>query len=77
MIGQSPRRPVGDPWLTAEQEDAAPGPDYCAMALDRETDEALADAFGDLRELKVNVAYPLLLELYRDYATKVALRGRG
>lgn len=43
---------------------------YCAMALGRETDKALAEAFHDLRDLKVDVAYPLLLELYRDYAAE-------
>ena len=41
---------------------------YCAMALDKETDTDLAKAFRDLRELKVDVAYPFLLELYGDYA---------
>ena len=40
---------------------------YCAMALDKEPDKDLAQAFRDLRELRVNVAYPLLLELYNDY----------
>ncbi len=42
---------------------------YCAMALGAETDAELAQAFHDLRELKVDVAYPLLLELYHDYST--------
>jgi uncharacterized protein with ParB-like and HNH nuclease domain/predicted transport protein len=41
---------------------------YCAMALGRETNATLAAAFHDLRELKVDVAYPFLLELYDDYA---------
>lgn len=41
---------------------------YCAMALGREPDPALRDAFQDLRDLRVDVAYPLLLELYHDYA---------
>ncbi len=41
---------------------------YCAMALGRETDSRLKGAFHDLKELKVDVAYPLLLELYEDYA---------
>ncbi|HVC22726.1 MAG TPA: DUF262 and DUF1524 domain-containing protein, partial [Candidatus Dormibacteraeota bacterium] len=41
---------------------------YCAMALGKEPTGALAEAFHDLRELKVEVAYPLLLELYDDYA---------
>ena len=40
---------------------------YCAMALGQEADKALARAFHDLRELKVDVAYPFLLELYDDY----------
>jgi len=40
---------------------------YCAMALDKESDPMLRTAFSDLRELKVDVAYPLLLELYHDY----------
>ena len=40
---------------------------YCAMALDKEHDNDLAPAFRDLRELKVDVAFPFLLELYDDY----------
>ena len=40
---------------------------YCAMALDKEKDIGLARAFRDLRELKVDVAFPFLLELYDDY----------
>jgi len=42
---------------------------YCAMALGKETDKKLAEAFRDLRELKVDVAYPFLLELYDDLST--------
>ncbi|MFH1931750.1 MAG: DUF262 domain-containing protein [Pseudomonadota bacterium] len=42
---------------------------FCAMALSAETDFDLKFAFHDLRELKVDVAYPLLLELYHDYIT--------
>lgn len=41
---------------------------FCAMALGAETDAELKLAFHDLRELKVEVAYPFLLELYHDYA---------
>ena len=41
---------------------------YCAMALGKEADKKLAEAFRDLRELKVDVAYPFLLELYDDFA---------
>ncbi len=44
---------------------------YCAMALDKEQDDDLAPVFRDLRELKVDVAFPFLLELYDDY-----VRGR-
>jgi uncharacterized protein with ParB-like and HNH nuclease domain/predicted transport protein len=40
---------------------------YCAMALGAEPDSELKLAFQDLRELKVDVAYPFLLELYHDY----------
>lgn len=49
---------------------------YCAMALSQEPDKGLADAFQDLRELKVDVAYPFLLELYHDY-TQDLLSGAG
>jgi len=44
---------------------------FCAMALGAETDPVLKAAFHDLRELKVDVAYPFLLELYGDYARGV------
>lgn len=40
---------------------------FCAMALGREQDPELSRAFQDLRELRVEVAYPLLLELYADW----------
>ncbi|HAW07857.1 MAG TPA: hypothetical protein DCW42_01605 [Bacteroidetes bacterium] len=40
---------------------------FCAMALGKEKDKGLAEAFRDLRDLKVDVAYPFLLELYHDY----------
>lgn len=42
---------------------------FCAVALGSEPDADLKRAFHDLRELKVDVAYPFLLELYRDYKT--------
>ena len=41
---------------------------YCAMALGKEKRPRLREAFHDLRELKVEVAYPFLLELYDDCA---------
>ncbi len=40
---------------------------FCAMALGQEKDTELKRAFHDLRELRVDVAYPFLLELYQDY----------
>ncbi|KMK81550.1 GmrSD restriction endonuclease domain-containing protein [Pectobacterium brasiliense] len=40
---------------------------YCAMALGAETVPLLKQAFHDLRELKVDVAYPFLLDAYHDY----------
>lgn len=40
---------------------------YWAMALDAEKEPALRQAFRDLRELKVDVAYPFLLDAYHDY----------
>jgi len=42
---------------------------FCALALGKEQEALLNQAFHDLRELKVDVAYPFLLELYSDYAT--------
>jgi uncharacterized protein with ParB-like and HNH nuclease domain/predicted transport protein len=44
---------------------------FCAMALGSEFDTDLKLAFHDLRELKVDVAYPFLLELYHDYKVDV------
>jgi uncharacterized protein with ParB-like and HNH nuclease domain/predicted transport protein len=40
---------------------------YCRVALGQEPDPQLRDVFHDLRELKVNVVTPLLLELYGDH----------
>jgi uncharacterized protein with ParB-like and HNH nuclease domain/predicted transport protein len=40
---------------------------YCCMVLGKETRKELGEAFQDLREFKVDVAYPFLLELYQDY----------
>jgi uncharacterized protein with ParB-like and HNH nuclease domain/predicted transport protein len=48
---------------------------FCAMALGAEEDAALRQGFHDLRELKVDVAYPFLLELYHDYASNVLSAG--
>lgn len=40
---------------------------YCAIVLGGEEDRELKEAFQDLRDLKVDVAVPFLLELYYDY----------
>ena len=40
---------------------------YCAIALGKEDDPNLKTALDDLRELKADVSYPFLLELYHDY----------
>lgn len=40
---------------------------YCAMALGKEKNQKLALAFRDLQDLRVDVAYPFLLELYYDW----------
>lgn len=47
---------------------------FCAMALGKEQNSELKVAFQDLRELKVDVTYPLLLELYHDYVCKRLLK---
>lgn len=44
---------------------------FCAFALGKEQDEQLKLAFKDIRELKVDVAFPLLLELYSDYSEQL------
>jgi uncharacterized protein with ParB-like and HNH nuclease domain/predicted transport protein len=44
---------------------------YCAMALGSEPDADLKMVFHDIRELKVDVAFPFLLELYADYTAQV------
>lgn len=43
---------------------------FCKMALGQEEDKELSYAFKNLKELTVDVAYPLLLELYDDYENK-------
>lgn len=40
---------------------------YCAIAFGQEEDPKLNNAFKDLRELRVDVSYPFLLEVYHDY----------
>lgn len=40
---------------------------YCAIALGGEKDPKLKGIFQDIRELRIDVTYPLILELYDDY----------
>lgn len=40
---------------------------YCAIALGTELEPSLKQALHDLRELKVEVSYPFLLDAYNDY----------
>ena len=47
---------------------------YCRVALGQEPDSQIKDAFHDLRELKVNVVTPLLLELYADHEVELLSR---
>ena len=41
---------------------------YGALVLGHEKDPLLVPVFKDLKELKVDVAYPFLMEVYRDHA---------
>ena len=47
---------------------------FCRMSLGAEPDKALRKAFRDLKDLKVDVAFPFLLELYGDYAAGLLTR---
>jgi uncharacterized protein with ParB-like and HNH nuclease domain len=40
---------------------------YCRVALGQERDARLASGFRDIREIRADVVYPFLLELYTDY----------
>ncbi len=42
---------------------------YCSMALEPNPAGRLGEAFRDLRELRVDVAYPFLLEMYHDHSS--------
>ena len=44
---------------------------FCAIALEAESNPELKAAFDDIRELKVDIAYPFLMELYSDYAAGI------
>ncbi len=40
---------------------------FCRIALGKEPDPELATVFHDIRELRADVCYPFLMEIYRDY----------
>lgn len=40
---------------------------YCTIAIGRKTDTELDDAFQDIRELRADVCYPFLMEVFHDY----------
>jgi uncharacterized protein with ParB-like and HNH nuclease domain/predicted transport protein len=44
---------------------------FCAIALGKEHDADLKSAFQDIKELKVEVSHPFLLELYHDFKTGI------
>ena len=44
---------------------------YCSMALNAEENKDLKWAFNDLKDLKVDVAFPFLLELYDDFNNEI------
>jgi uncharacterized protein with ParB-like and HNH nuclease domain/predicted transport protein len=47
---------------------------FCRMALASEPDKTLEGAFHDIRELKAEVTFPFLLELYADYDSGILER---
>lgn len=47
---------------------------FVRLALDQEADLEIKQALADINTLKVDVAYPFLLELYEDYTQKRLIR---
>ncbi len=43
---------------------------FVNIALEKEPDEQIKDAFVDINQLKVDVSYPFILSVYRDYSKK-------
>ncbi|MFV0549930.1 MAG: DUF1524 domain-containing protein, partial [Limnobaculum xujianqingii] len=44
---------------------------YCAITLGVEKNKTLKEIFQNIRELRMDVAYPLMLELYDDYQNNI------
>lgn len=40
---------------------------FCRVAIGTEKDKDLAEAFHDIRELRADVCYPMLMEVYQDF----------
>jgi uncharacterized protein with ParB-like and HNH nuclease domain/predicted transport protein len=47
---------------------------YCRIALGKETDAEIGEVLHDIRELRADVCYPLLMEVYRDYRDNLLSR---
>lgn len=47
---------------------------YCSIALGKEPDAILAAAFHDIRDLRADVSYPFLMEVYRDFQRHMILK---
>lgn len=47
---------------------------YVKLAFEQETDSAIKQALADINTLKVDVAYPFLLEVYEDYSRNLLTR---
>lgn len=47
---------------------------YCRVALGKERDKQLARILQDIRELRADVTYPLIMELYHDYEEDYLIR---
>jgi uncharacterized protein with ParB-like and HNH nuclease domain len=43
---------------------------YVNIALGKEPDDAISRAFSDINELKVDVSYPFILNIYQDFIKK-------
>jgi uncharacterized protein with ParB-like and HNH nuclease domain/predicted transport protein len=47
---------------------------YCRIALGRESDPIIGEALHDIRELRADVCYPLLMEVYHDFRSDLLSR---
>jgi uncharacterized protein with ParB-like and HNH nuclease domain/predicted transport protein len=47
---------------------------YCCIALGKEQDDQLAPLFQNIRELRADVCYPLLMEVYQDFSLNLLCR---